>query len=213
METREKRKCVKWTPDMLAYLREHYADMSVGEIAKHLNISVKSVRNKATYLGLIRREAARRLHWTEKQVEYLSKHYPTGNRDEIAKYLGCSPQAVRRKANSLGLRKVSKDAKKNASRKGNQITLGNPARIGKNQSEVTIATWTLVCSCTIDDYTPYQIATMTERSVEQVEEVLKLCRENGYLNQIKETRVESLTMHHDRYAGRNCSGFRNAGAE
>ena len=213
MEVREKKKCVKWTSDMVTYLKEHYADTPADESAKHLKITVKSVRNKAQNLGIVRRESARRLHWTEKQVEYLCKHYPTGNRDEIAKYLGFSRQALRRKANSLGLRRERKGVKNNASREGNQIKLGNPAEIGKNQNEVTRATWTLVCSCTIDGYTPYQIAMLTSRSVEQVEEVIKLCRENGYLNQIKETRVESLAMHYDRSAGRNCSGFRNAGVE
>lgn len=214
MNAREKRaRKIKWTSEMKEYVQKHYPTEDTRAMAEKLGVTSPAVISMARCIGITKdkRRKPKHMEWTQEKEQYLKEHYATDATIKIAKKLGCTEAKIKWEAQKMGLEKIKIRA--TGAMQEKEVVFGNPMRIGKNQSEVSRATWTLVCSCTIDGYTPEQIATMTERSVKQVEEVLKLCKENGYLEQIKVTRVESLAMHCDCSVGRNCSGFRNAGIE
>lgn len=216
MNARERRdKRTKWTPERDAYLREHYPAERTIEIARYLKVSEGSVRNRAHVLGIEKDRSREKMVWTPEKVAYLEEHYPTGKLVEIAKHLECRAPSVKWKARKLGLVRVPKNPKRlvKKEKEDKPKYYGCESRIGMNQAEVTDATRTVICSCALDGMTVKQMATMTERSIEQVWAVLKECQENGYLDWIKSRRESGMNIRHDRSACRRCSGFANAGTE
>ena len=216
MKVRDRRKKkIKWTPEMMAYVREHYPTENTREIARCLGVSQEAVWDKANQMGVTKEQTKKKMVWTPEKVEYLVKHYPTGKIVEIAKHLNCHTKSVQWKAARLGLVRIPKNpyrvAKKAKPDKPKYY--GCESRIGMNQAEVTDATRTVICSCALDGMTVKQTATMTERAIEQVRAVLKECQESGYLDWIKSRRESGMNIRHDRSACRMCSGFANAGTE
>lgn len=136
----------------------------------------------------------KRMTWTTEKLERLSMQYPTAQLKKLADELECTVHQLVWKANKIGLRrKVKVYTTKATVPKDKSVYFGNRKRIGKNTYPVTHATRTLICSCALSGYTSEQTAMLTERSIEQVEEILQECKENGWFAMIKHYR-ETLEM-------------------
>jgi transposase len=92
-----------WTMEDKNYLRNHYPGTSVKELAKTLNRTESSIYNKIMDLQISQKKKA----WTEKETEYIKQNYHTMDTETIAETLGRSREAVRLKANHLGLVSVN----------------------------------------------------------------------------------------------------------
>lgn len=143
--------------------------------------------------------------WTTEKLERLSGQYPTAQLEKLAEELECTVQQLVWKANQIGLKREKKVQARSA--KQGELMFGNRKRIGMNTNPVTPATRTLVCSCALSGYTAEQTAIMTERSVEQVEEVLQACKENGWFTMVQKRQKEMFRYREVRKTGRECSGF------
>lgn len=51
------------------------------------------------------KQGPRRIQWTDEQLDYMRKHFPTEPAVDIADVLGCSSATVSNLANSMGLKK------------------------------------------------------------------------------------------------------------
>ncbi len=99
-----------WTEEEIAYLKIAYPTVYTKDIAKKLNRSVCAVQLKANKIGLKKetgwshgRPAKR---WTQDEDEFLKRHYEKDPHKEIAKKLGRTVKAVRRRVGMLGIKKV-----------------------------------------------------------------------------------------------------------
>lgn len=151
------------------------------------------------------RQGRKRMHWTTEKVERLSGRYSTADLENLADELGCTVQQLVWKANNIGLKRKKKV--QGWQTKQGELIFGNRKRIGKNTFPVTSATRTLICSCALSGYTAEQTATMTERSIEQVEKVLQECKENGWFAMVQRRQKEIFRQREVRNTGRECSGF------
>lgn len=192
MRAREKRiGRTVWTPEMKEDVRKNYAWEKTERIAERLGVSRQAVVAAAYHLGVLKQN--KKFIWTTEKVAYLTEHYPKGNIAEIAAHLGCSPSQLKTRAQKMGLRR-EKRFRSNAvseEQKPKSVYFGNRKRIGKNTYPITHATRTLICSCALSGYTSEQTAMLTERSIEQVEEILQECKENGWFAMVKRYRETS----------------------
>lgn len=131
----------------------------------------------------------KRMTWTTEKLERLSMQYPTAQLKKLADELECTVHQLVWKANKIGLRREKRVQVQQA--KQRELMFGNPKRIGKNTYPITPATRTLICSCALSGYTSEQTAMLTERSIEQVEEILQECKENGWFAMVKHYRETS----------------------
>lgn len=95
-----------WTDKMLDYLKENIGNMAYDDIALKLGISHTTVRLKAKKLGLLHQKRTNAVQWTDEQIEYLIKNYPTHTLGDLATVIGFSIGPVRKKAAELGLKHV-----------------------------------------------------------------------------------------------------------
>lgn len=209
MKARERRnRKIKWSAEKKEYLRMNYKTEDTGMLAERLGVSRQAVVSMAHQMGIVKIAKRKQMEWTPEKEGYLKENYGTGKLVDMAKHLECTEAQIKWKAQRLGLKRTKKRFTNGIARE-KEVSFGNPKRIGMNRHEVSKATWTVVCSCAIDGYTPEQTATMTERSVEQIQEILKECKENGYLERIRRNRTEGLAARYDRSVLRKCSGAVN----
>ncbi len=90
-----------WTLEEEEFLKENFVAFNIQEIAKQLERSPNSLRNKAYKLQL-RKET---VLWTEEEEEYLKTHYCKQSYQAIALALNRTDSAVLNKASKLGLKK------------------------------------------------------------------------------------------------------------
>ena len=94
-----------WTPDHDALLRRYYDPNVRGrarDIAAHLGVPKWVVWERASALGLTR---PRDIPWSPSDVAYLEANFHRAHIKQIAKELGRTVTAVKRKAERLGYRK------------------------------------------------------------------------------------------------------------
>ena len=94
------------------FIIENYNKMSRDEIAKFLGMTYSGV---SYYVRVLKKEGLiietdesgneMVVGWTEEDIDYLIKHYPTANNKEMAKTLGKTVNALRVKAHSMGIKK------------------------------------------------------------------------------------------------------------
>ena len=94
------------------FIIENYNKMSRDEIAKFLGMTYSGV---SYYVRVLKKEGLiietdesgneMVVGWTEEDIDYLVKHYPTANNKEMAKTLGKTVNALRVKAHSMGIKK------------------------------------------------------------------------------------------------------------
>lgn len=93
---------VSWAEDEIAYLRKHYRDVPLPQIAMALGRSQDAIAGFARTLGLKRSRTSRR--WTEEEDELLRSCYEGSDTTELANRLGRTRLAVYTRASELGLR-------------------------------------------------------------------------------------------------------------
>ena len=94
------------------FIIDNYNKMSRDEIAKFLGMTYSGV---SYYVRVLKKEGLiietdesgneMVVGWTEEDIDYLIKHYPTANNKEMAKTLGKTVNAIRVKAHSMGIKK------------------------------------------------------------------------------------------------------------
>ena len=97
-----------WTKEDIDYLKKNYSEMTNKDIGKALNRSEGAVSNKAFNLsldnGLIGINTSKSgLRWSEKDINYLKKHYSDLSLGELAEKLKRSKRAIVNKVKELGI--------------------------------------------------------------------------------------------------------------
>lgn len=90
-----------WTPEADQFMRDHYNDLLVRDIAKSLLRTEDAVRARAGDLG-IRAKIAKR--YSDADVEFIRAHYAAEGAAWVAKHLGRSPASVSVQAAKNGIR-------------------------------------------------------------------------------------------------------------
>lgn len=85
-------------PEQDPYLREHYGELPVKELAGRLGRSVNAVRSRASRLGLIKHQ-----RWTDEEKEVLRQLYGRIPVEELAKRVGHTVASVRDHASREGV--------------------------------------------------------------------------------------------------------------
>ncbi len=92
----------EWHSDVVVFLKAHYGEMPVEDIAATLNKSVSAVRNRATVLKLGKTRARK---WTPEENAILTTQY--GNSDNLDEIHALLPhrsrQAISKQTTKLGL--------------------------------------------------------------------------------------------------------------
>lgn len=110
----------RWTPEDIAFVKQHYTKMGRAWVAKQLRRSEGSVKLKAWHLRVPTREEMMRaplvrlrrgrkvgtkvVHWTKEEEAKLRQLYGKMTSEEIAKTLGRTRKSVFNRARQLGLR-------------------------------------------------------------------------------------------------------------
>lgn len=92
-----------WTEDELNYLQEHWKTEKTEDIAKRLDRSFSSVRNRGFRLGLCETQKEERRNWSEEDIDVLDERWGIRSIRSTAELLGRSISSVKQKANHLGL--------------------------------------------------------------------------------------------------------------
>ena len=96
-----------WTKDEDDFLIEHYYDMTVKEIAEHLeHHNRNSVYNRIIKLGL---HGAPTFAYTEDDIQFIRENYLTMSDEEIGKELHRAGQSIKEFRRKLGLPKPKPD--------------------------------------------------------------------------------------------------------
>ena len=75
-------KHIKWTDEMIDFLKKNHASMSYPKLAAALGLQRTSTRHKCYELGLYKMKLQM---WTDEQVEFLKANYQTKGDTELAK--------------------------------------------------------------------------------------------------------------------------------
>lgn len=87
----------KWSKDELKFLKENYRKLEGKEIAKKLNRSESSIRNKLFYLKINKKK------WTKKEIEFLEENIERTDR-YLSKKLNRSIKSIKRKKHGMKLK-------------------------------------------------------------------------------------------------------------
>jgi hypothetical protein len=104
-----------WSQQEIAYLKEHYPNTRVDEIANFLKRTDYAVKMKAYYLGL--KQSTKFSfgffpQWTAEELNTLKEFYPITTKDEIAEKIPKrTHRAIKSKASQLGLRRFKNTEK------------------------------------------------------------------------------------------------------
>ena len=91
----------KWTDEKAEYLKAHYMDKTLDELADDLGVSQITITNKKRKLGLCGAKYGNK--WTDEKTEYLKAHYMDKTVKELADELGVAQSTVANKKSKLGL--------------------------------------------------------------------------------------------------------------
>ena len=94
-----------WTDEMLDFLKENVGKMAYDDIAIKLGISHTTIRLKAKQLGLVHQKMSMTAKWSQEQLDYLIKNYPTSTIGDLATAIGFSEGPVKNKVKELGLKR------------------------------------------------------------------------------------------------------------
>lgn len=95
---------VTWAKERLDYLREHYPSCAdTRELAREMGCSYAAIQNKARILGLKRLKRTTRNTATQKEMDYIRRHYLTVPIKRMAAQLGRSHSFVAKRLKALGL--------------------------------------------------------------------------------------------------------------
>lgn len=113
-----------WLKKEEDFLKKHYQRMSIEDLAKKFDVSPAAIRKKEKKLGLLREHSPRKgekkkkkvtppvsRKWTEKEEDYLRKHYLKKTNVELAKRFRTTAKSVEKKLWRMGLKKRGKSAK------------------------------------------------------------------------------------------------------
>ena len=97
----------EWTEKEVEYLKEHYGQYPVKDIAEKLKRSYESVQAKAGRIGINSNGSitTNRRKWTEREEKYMESRYLYQPVEITAKRLKRSVCSVKKKAAKLGLNK------------------------------------------------------------------------------------------------------------
>ena len=113
----KKSKAHKWKDEEEIFIRNYWRTKSDRWMAKKLGVSVSVYKAKRRSMttrvdGKLQRlvdnrwgKKGCRRTWTFNQEEFLKQHYPTHSSADLARYLGRTPTAIIKKANTMGLKK------------------------------------------------------------------------------------------------------------
>ena len=92
-------------------LREHYSTCSIDDIAKRLNRSNEAIYSRGNKLALKRVNPSPASQnfgdaWSPKEIEILKQAAPKFNRNEIAKIINRSPEAIKSKLTRMGIEAI-----------------------------------------------------------------------------------------------------------
>lgn len=97
---------IEWTKKMDRYLKKHYHNKTASQIASELFISKTAVIRRAKKLNIESKTSAgtsMRAAYTPDETLFLEEHLKALGVEKVAELLGRSPEAIRIKANRLGL--------------------------------------------------------------------------------------------------------------
>ena len=95
-----------WTMLEVRYLKRHFEDKTIQEIALHLKRRYESVRLKAFYLAL------RKVHqWTAQELDFIRDNFRTMSDKEIGDRLNLTAAQIKGKRSYLGWRKYRNKGK------------------------------------------------------------------------------------------------------
>ncbi len=121
-------KRVKWTDDMVATVCDLFPVESTERIANMLDISIWSVKNKASELGL---QKFKKTKYLERAL-FIKNNFDNNTFSEMSKALGITVSSVRRIASDIGLKRsvadrnsrISSSRRKLISRERRRIVFG-----------------------------------------------------------------------------------------
>lgn len=104
---------MKWTEEEIKILKEYYSKRDgtknstlIKDLAKELNKTEGSIRNKAYTLGITKRDK----YYTKEEIELLKKCYDKYSMNDLAELLGRNESNIFRKMKELGLKKTHRVA-------------------------------------------------------------------------------------------------------
>ena len=91
-----------WSKADEQYLRDHYAETPLDQMAEQLQRTTKAIRSRAKLLKVVR---AGKQPWTAEETEYIRTHYADTLTEAIAKHLNRTVRKIYSKAKRMGLEK------------------------------------------------------------------------------------------------------------
>ena len=76
---------MKWSDDKIAYLKQHYKEMSIEELSLNLGATIYAVKTKAMKLGL---KKSNKHIWSDAEIAYLREKYADTRIEELVEYFG-----------------------------------------------------------------------------------------------------------------------------
>lgn len=89
-----------YTEEEIKYIKDNFSNMTVKQIASHLNKQESSVYNVIRKLGLTKQKHSK---WTDKEIEFLKSNYINMTSEEISRYINHSIDAINTMRDKLGL--------------------------------------------------------------------------------------------------------------
>lgn len=93
---------MKWSDDKIAYLKQHYKEMSMEQLSLALGATIYATKTKALKLGLKR---GNKHIWSDTEIAYLRDKYADTRIEELSEHLGLNAGQIYHKANALGIKK------------------------------------------------------------------------------------------------------------
>lgn len=86
-----------WTPEKIKEFKRLYKTMSQSQLAKHFNVSIRSIKGMASKHDVTKRIRG----WLKKDDAYLLKHWNDQTKEDLAKHFKKTRSAINRRYKSL----------------------------------------------------------------------------------------------------------------
>lgn len=96
------RKNKVWTDEEIQYLQDNL-DKPRKEIADYLDRNIDSVNNKVRYIKKTKDQTKERRVWTNEEYQFIKDNFGKMSKQDMARHLGRTEDAVKIKLNRLGL--------------------------------------------------------------------------------------------------------------
>ena len=93
-----------WNDNMDDQLRRHYPKGDLRALAKRLGVSYGAVKSRASKIGIVRKVNVHH-PWTQRQLNYMKKHYADTPMAELRRRTGHGEKSIWKRAAAMGLRK------------------------------------------------------------------------------------------------------------